>query len=136
MNQILPVLLGCYRILCGIAVTSMSACLVQDYILRSGFSWFVPLPDRGEEPLFELRLVTIVCHCNISLDYVCILPNYTQVLQLNYIRSNLLVITIILIALITTLVVGIKYLKIGLQVIFYHKNFFRTYDHHGETISN
>ncbi|HFI0914900.1 TPA: macrolide ABC transporter permease, partial [Streptococcus suis] len=37
--------------------------------------------------LFELRLVTIVCHCNISLDYVCILPNYTQVLQLNYIRS-------------------------------------------------
>ena len=39
------------------------------------------------------------------------LPNYTQVLQLNYIRSNLLVITIILIALITTLVVGIKYLK-------------------------
>ncbi|MGC6569862.1 hypothetical protein, partial [Streptococcus sp. VTCC 12886] len=25
--------------------------------------------------------------CNISLDYVCILPNYTQVLQLNYIRS-------------------------------------------------
>ncbi|EDT47837.1 hypothetical protein STRINF_00965 [Streptococcus infantarius subsp. infantarius ATCC BAA-102] len=50
MNQILPVLLGCYRILCGIAVTSMSACLVQDYILRSGFSWFVPLPDRGEEP--------------------------------------------------------------------------------------
>ncbi|HFU4462011.1 TPA: hypothetical protein ACGO9K_001312, partial [Streptococcus suis] len=38
--------------------------------------------------LFELRLVTIVCHCNISLDYVCILPNYTQVLQLNYIRSQ------------------------------------------------
>ena len=23
---------------------------LHDYILRSGFSWFVPLPDRGEEP--------------------------------------------------------------------------------------
>ena len=61
----------------------------------------------------------------------------TSTIKSNDTLSDLLVITIILIALITTLVVGIKYLKNRyFKSSSTTKNFFRTYDRHGETSSN
>ena len=75
-------------------------------------------------------LYSIVLHINSNT-----FATITSTIKGNDTLSDLLVITIILIALITTLVVGIKYLK-NRSSSSTTKNFFRTYDRHGETSSN